>query len=111
MDRKSNSYHPTSSVRATAEARSLVSPQRPNADDGVLENISPNPHTSSFNSSSFNSPTTFSSLERALDQPPLPFTAFLEDLEREQLQEIHAKGGFAGFTAQEIEGWVAADRA
>ena len=97
-----NSHHPATQVR------SLVSPQHPNADnEGVLENGSPVPFNSS---SSFSSPTTPSPLERALDQTP-PLTALLQVLEREQLQEIRAKGGFAGFTAQEIEGWVAADRA
>jgi len=102
IDRRANSHHPATQVCP------LVSPQHPNADnDGVLENGSPVPFNSS---SSFSSPTTSSPLERALDQTP-PLTALLQVLEREQLQEIHAKGGFAGFTAQEIEGWVAADRA
>ena len=109
IDRQSNSRHPTSFVPAT-EARSLVSPQRPNAEDGVLNSVSTEPRTLGFNSSSINSPRTPLPLEGALEQT-LPLTVLLGALQREQLQEIHAKGGFAGFTAQEIEGWVAADQA
>lgn len=100
VDRKLNAHHSTV-FKSPTGARALVSPQGPNADDGALDNVPPESYTLS--------PTMSSPLERALDQTP-SLTAFLEGLEREQLQEIHAKGGFAGFTAQEIEGWVAADR-
>lgn len=80
-------------------------------EDGVPDNVTQDSYTLNFNSSSYNLRTTSSPLplERALDQTS-SLTVLLEALEREQLQEIHDKGGFAGFTAQEIEGWVAADR-
>ena len=110
VDRKTYSYHSTV-FRPATEPRALVSPQGTNADDRVLDNVTPESYTSRFNSSSFDSSTTSPPLERVPDQtPPLTALALLEALEREQLQEIYAKGGFAGFTAQEIEGWVAADR-
>ena len=106
FDRQSNACHPTSFMPAT-EARSLVSPQR---EDGVLNSTSTEPHMLSFNSSSINWPTTPSPPEGALEQTLL-LTVLLGVLQREQLQEIHAKEGFAGFTVQDIEGWVAADQA
>lgn len=106
---QSNHHHSTVFMPAT-EVRSLVLSQPPKANDGVLGSITPESHMFCFKSSPFNSPTTSSPLEQALDQTS-SLTALLEALEREQLQDIHAKGGFAGFTAQEIECWVAAGRA
>ena len=93
------------------------------ADDAVLYDIAPAPAPSPSPASATSSASTDSCNYPPFDSStaplPLEHTAscgsphagLLEALEREQLQELHARGGFAGFTAQEIEGWVVAGRA
>ena len=92
-----------------ANEASLVLSRHSSADD-ALHSIAPGSATSSGSSSPFGSCTTSLPLEQTVSYVS-PLTGLLEALEREQLQEIYARGGFAGFTAQEIEGWVVAGRA
>ena len=93
-------------------------------DDAVLHHTTPAPapspapspasatssaSTHSRNYPPFDSSTAPLPLEHTVSRGS-PHAGLLEALEREQLQELHARGGFAGFTAQEIEGWVVAGR-
>lgn len=105
LDGRTDFHNATAFMPATEASSSNV------VDDGVPGEV-PNTSESSVlscDSSPLNSHTASSPLERSVDQIS-PLSRLLEALEREQLEEIHARGGFAGFTAQEIEGWVAADR-
>jgi len=86
------------------------SSQSPNEDGATLPHVAPESSKSSCPPSLFISSTTSMPLEQTVDQV-LPLKGLLEALEQEQLREIRARGGFAGFTAQEIECWVAAGRA
>jgi len=104
---KQNVLHDSSFFILSTEPPSS---QSPNEDGVALPHVALESSTSSCNPSLFISSTTSMPLEQTVDQV-LPLKGLLEVLEQEQLREIRARGGFAGFTAQEIECWVAAGRA